>query len=116
MLYVKDANKCSDSTSATITYDNCCTPSLPNAFTPNNDGKNDIFRIIYKGDLELKEFSIYNRYGQRVYSSNIINQGWDGNFNNQEAELGVYYYQIRVVCGNMKNHEIFLKGDVTLIR
>ena len=116
MLYVKDANQCSDSTSAIVTYDNCCTPSLPNAFTPNNDGKNDIFRIIYKGDLELKEFSIYNRYGQRVYSSNILNQGWDGNFNNQEAELGVYYYQIRLICGNMKNHEIFLKGDVTLIR
>lgn len=115
-LWVKDINGCTDSLKAEVYYDNCCTPSIPNAFTPNNDGKNDVFRIIYKGDVVLKELSIYNRYGQRVFTSDNLNQGWDGNFNGQPEELGVYYYMLRMVCGNLKNKEIFLKGDVTLIR
>lgn len=115
-LWVKDLNGCADSLTAEVYYDNCCTPSIPNAFTPNNDGKNDVFRIIYKGDVILKELSIYNRYGQRVFSSNNLGQGWDGNFNGQPEELGVYYYMLRMICGNLKNKEIFLKGDVTLIR
>jgi gliding motility-associated-like protein len=116
ILRIKDANNCIDSLSSEIIYDNCCTPAIPNAFTPNNDGKNDVFRIIYKGDIVLKELSIYNRYGQQVFTTNDINQAWDGRFNNQEAELGVYYYMVKMICGNLLNKEVFLKGDVTLIR
>jgi gliding motility-associated-like protein len=64
----------------------------------------------------IKEFSIYNRYGQRVFSTNNLNQGWDGTFNGQAEEMGVYYYMLRMICGNLKNKEIFLKGDITLLR
>lgn len=115
-LKVRDEHQCIDSTTAEVMYDNCCTPSIPNAFTPNNDGKNDVFKLIYKGDIVLKELSIYNRYGQRVFSTNNINQGWDGTFNGKDEDLGVYYYMLRIICGNLKNKEVFLKGDVTLIR
>ena len=115
-LWVKDINGCADSLTSEVYYDNCCTPSIPNIFTPNNDGNNDVFRVLYKGDVMIKEFSIYNRYGQRVFSTNNLNQGWDGTFNGQAEEMGVYYYMLRMVCGNLKNKEIFLKGDITLLR
>lgn len=115
-LWVNDKNDCKDSLRAEIYYDNCCTPGIPNAFTPNNDGRNDVFRILYKGDVELKEFSIYNRYGQQVFTTNSVNVGWDGKFNGRDEDLGVYYYLIKMICGNEKNHEIMLKGDVTLVK
>lgn len=113
---VADSRDCIDSTGAEIIYDNCCTPSIPNAFTPNGDGRNDVIRIIYKGDIILKEFSIYNRYGQQVFTTDNITQGWDGNFNGREAELGVYYYYARLICGNNKDREVTFKGDISLIR
>jgi gliding motility-associated-like protein len=113
---ITDTNGCVDSINAEILYENCCSPMIPNVFTPNNDGKNDVFRLIYKGDIELKEFSIYNRYGQRIFITNNINDSWNGTFNNQDAELGVYYYMIKFICGNQHGKEMFLKGDVTLIR
>lgn len=115
-VLINDANNCIDSLKTEIYYDNCCTPSIPNAFTPNNDGRNDVIRMIYKGDIQLKEYSIYNRYGQKIFTTTNINDGWDGRFNNKEMELGVYYYYIRLICGNGKDHEVSFKGDITLIR
>jgi gliding motility-associated-like protein len=115
-VLVKDRNDCRDSADAEITYDNCCKPSIPNAFTPNNDAINDIFRIIYKGDIVLKEFIIYNRYGQQVFATTNINEGWDGTFLGLAEQVGVYYYYIRMFCGNNKDHEVMFKGDITLIR
>lgn len=115
-LNVSDAQQCSDSTQQEIYYDNCCTPDIPNAFTPNGDGRNDVIRILYKGDIILKEFSIYNRYGQQVFTTTDIRQGWDGKFLGQEEELGVYYYYVRLICGNKGDHERTFQGDITLIR
>lgn len=113
---VADAHNCSDSATAEVRYDNCCTPSIPNAFTPNNDGKNDLFKILYKGDIVLKEFSVYNRYGQQVFTTTDVLQGWNGQFNGKDELMGVYYYFIRMLCGNEQNNEVIFKGDVTLIR
>lgn len=115
-IRVSDSKQCSDSVSGEVYYDNCCTPAIPNAFTPNNDGDNDLFRILYKGDITLKEFIIYNRYGQQVFSTRDITQGWDGTFQGQKVELGVYYWYIRMICGNNKDREVSFKGDVTLLR
>lgn len=115
-VWVQDANDCRDSSGAEISYDNCCTPAIPNAFSPNDDGVNDIFRILYKGNIVLKEFIIYNRYGQQVFATTNINEGWDGRFRGQAELLGVYYYYIRLICGNNGEKEVMFKGDVTLIR
>lgn len=115
-VLVQDRNDCRDSSETTIGYDNCCTPSIPNAFTPNNDGINDIFRILYRGNIVLKEFIIYNRYGQQVFATTNINTGWDGTFLGQAELVGVYYYYLRLICGNNMDKEVMFKGDVTLIR
>ena len=113
---VRDSNNCTSDAIAVVEYDNCCTPFLPNAFTPNADGRNDIFRVVVKGDMQLLEFSIYNRYGERVYSSSDLSHGWDGSWHGRMADVGTYMYYVRFICGNKSTEKQILKGDVTLIR
>lgn len=113
---VADAHACMDSATVDILYNNCCTPYIPNAFTPNGDGRNDNYKVEYKGDMELKEMHIYNRYGQRIFSSANQNKTWDGTYNGQAVDNGTYYYYIRILCGNVRKKELTFKGDVTLVR
>ncbi len=111
-----DSNGCSDTDSATITYDNCCNPFVPNAFTPNNDGQNDLFEFKYNGDVELVLFQVFNRWGQVVFETDDINQGWDGKRNGKNVEVGVYFYKIKIFCGVNKDNIQELTGDLTLLR
>ena len=113
---VTDAHNCIDSATATILYDDCCTPYLPNAFSPNGDGKNDVFRMVYKGDIRIIEFAVYNRFGNRVFLAEYTEQGWDGTYNGEPADIGSYYYYIRLLCGNKHNKVLEFKGDVTLVK
>lgn len=87
---------------------------LPNAFSPNGDGNNDVFRVKARKFINVQEFKIYNRYGNEMFSTNDINQGWDGTYKGVPQDPGVYFYQVRVAYPNGKTQ--FLKGDVTLIR
>lgn len=86
---------------------------IPNAFSPNGDGNNDIFKIIGK-NIRLKSFMIYDRWGERVFESDDINFGWNGKINGKDAELGVYFYYIEFE--NLKGESKVKKGDVTLMR
>lgn len=113
---VKDSNNCTASQVVEVGYDNCCLPSIPNAFSPNGDGKNDYFRLIYKGDAQIIEFSVYNRYGERVYASETNDIGWDGTYKGDSCDLGTYFYYTKFYCGNLKDKVLELKGDVTLVR
>ncbi len=88
---------------------------LPNAFTPNGDGKNDIFKIIMNGKLvQVQEFRIFNRWGQEIFYTKDIRQGWDGNFKGKPQNPDVYNYLIRVAYPTGRS--AFMKGDFTLIR
>ena len=87
---------------------------VPTAFTPNGDGRNDYFRPLAVGYSSLNYFRVFNRWGQRVYSSNSLDAGWDGTFNNARADIGTYYWEISFVDRYGTNGT--LKGDVTLIR
>jgi gliding motility-associated-like protein len=112
---VVDAHLCTDSALAVVGYDNCCKPFLPDAFTPNGDGKNDIYRLRWKGDVYNLNFSVYNRYGQRVFVSYQPDVGWDGTYGGKPCDMDVYFYDVKFDCG--KNGErVEYKGDVTLIR
>jgi gliding motility-associated-like protein len=68
---------------------------IPNAFTPNNDGKNDIFRP-FGSDIELTAFtmSIYNRWGKLLFNTNNINNGWDGTYKGEKVPIGTYIWRI----------------------
>lgn len=115
-VHVWDNNGCEDSVTTAIEYNDCCVPMVPNAFSPNNDGKNDVFRVKYKGDIRVIEFSVFNRYGQRIYMTEYSEQGWDGTFNNTPCDIGTYFYYIRLICGNKHSTVLEFKGDVSLIR
>lgn len=69
---------------------------VPNVFTPNGDGSNDEFRVVYRS---IKEYNIwvYNRWGHLVYKSNDPAKGWDGTINGRPAAVGAYYYVIRAL-------------------
>lgn len=89
---------------------------IPNAFSPNSDGINNIFRVA-GFNIESYQLSVWNRWGQKIYDSGPttdISIGWDGRFNNKDSELGVYVYManVRYTDGAEEN----LKGNVTLIR
>ncbi len=88
--------------------------SLPTGFTPNGDGRNDIFRPIAAGYSGIKYFRVYNRWGQEVYYSTTLETGWDGTYNNKQADIGTYYWEISFT--DRFGKDSFLKGDVTLIR
>ncbi|MBL7718468.1 MAG: gliding motility-associated C-terminal domain-containing protein, partial [Flavipsychrobacter sp.] len=91
----------------------CCVVSLPNVFTPNGDGKNDIFRPITTGTHAIKRFIIVNRWGTKVFETVDEGTGWDGTYNGVDQNIDTYYYILQYKC-NGKTEE--LKGDVTLIR
>lgn len=102
-----------DSYSLTVSVDTC--PSLPSAFSPNDDGRNDIFR--YTGsNVNKVDMKIYNRWGQLVFESKDKNIGWNGKFKNtgDPQEVGVYVYYIEATMTD--GTTIKKKGNVTLLR
>jgi len=86
----------------------------PNAFTPNGDGINDVFRPIPIGMKALKYFKVYNRSGQLIFSTTIQNKGWDGTFKGKPQDPDVFVWMLEGV--DYQDKEIFQKGSVTLIR
>lgn len=86
---------------------------IPSAFSPNGDGKNDFFRPILN-NVTILEFSVYNRYGERVHISNSNDRGWDGKFNGEPCDLDVYFYKLK--CSILGKEQPLMKGDVTLVR
>ena len=80
-----------------------------NVFSPNGDGINDVFRINYKGDLaNCVEVTIFNRWGEVVYTSNTEKSGWDGRTQSGEkAAPGTYFYVIQLQDAQVKG-SVFL--------
>ena len=88
---------------------------MPTAFSPNNDDLNDKVVIKPSGPVAFESLNIYNRWGEKVFTSNDINKLWDGMYNGAACEMGVYYYVLRYQCPLVKNLTT-RKGDITLIR
>jgi gliding motility-associated-like protein len=94
-----------------------CTPDfvfVPTAFTPNGDGLNDILYARGKALVEIKTFIVSNRWGNVMYSSNNIKEGWDGTFRGQLAPTDAYVWYVKGICTN--GEEVEKKGNITLIR
>lgn len=87
---------------------------VPNAFSPNGDGINDVFRIENYGYQQLLDFSIFNRVGQLVFNTKDGTKGWDGTLNGKPAPQDTYFYIIRMSEWGSEARDI--KGDVLLIR
>jgi len=104
---------CSNSSTQQLDANSCCSIMFPNAFTPNGDGHNDVFRPIFNGYHNFHFFRIVNRWGETIFESDNSLPSWDGTFNGVPQDIGVYYYFIQYDCGG---NTIEAKGDVTLIR
>jgi gliding motility-associated-like protein len=87
---------------------------LPNAFTPNNDGHNDVFRIIVRGSVQLGRFSVFDRWGQIVFSTTNISQGWDGTYRGSVLPAGTYVWEVS--ASTPCTGPMFQKGVIMLIR
>ena len=86
---------------------------VPNAFTPNGDGKNDLLKVKSSVGYDL-DFMIYDRLGELIFETKDINKAWDGTYRGQKLAPGVYIYHLKLQCFN---REVFLKkGNITLIR
>jgi gliding motility-associated-like protein len=105
-----------EATDSVIVKNNCFI-NIPNAFSPNNDGNGDYFlpRQMLANGISKFNMSIYNRWGQLLFTTNNLNgRGWDGRYNNEPQPLGVYVYLIDVtfIDGSRENYQ----GNLTLLR
>jgi len=91
---------------------------IPNAFTPNGDGLNDVFGVIPRLDYVNRfHISIYNRWGQMIFNTSDLNQGWDGTFKGEACQAGVYVYRIVYQNFGMGTQESkVMEGTVMLVR
>jgi gliding motility-associated-like protein len=92
---------------------------VPNTFSPNGDGSNDIFYVRGKGLSRVKTLRIFNRWGQVVFERvnfnvNDPSMGWDGTFKGAKAVADVYVYQVEIFCDN--NQVVKFEGNVALIQ
>lgn len=117
----RNQNTCTSSDTAFIKTYSDGPVNIPNAFTPNNDGKNDVFYIIGSRDIQLvKDFSVYDRYGQRIFQARNVPPndpvyGWRGRSSSgTELPQGSYVYSVVVVFRD--GREQLFKGTITLIR
>ncbi len=86
---------------------------VPNVFTPNGDGVNDEFRVMYRSIVDFHCW-VYNRWGHKVFDWTDPAKGWDGTINGREAAESAYFYVIRATGADGTKYE--LKGDINLIR
>lgn len=91
-----------------------CVLNMPTAFTPNKDGLNDVFRVKYPFPVKEFTMTIYDRWGQKIYSSLDIKKGWDGNFKGNLSPVGSYVWTISLT--DLNGNKQSVKGNVLLIR
>ena len=73
---------------------------MPNAFTPNGDGRNDVFGPVSRGKITINEFRIYNRWGEMIHNAQ---EDWNGTFSGKEQPVGTYVYYIQVELPDKDN-------------
>lgn len=114
-LQVRDNNNCTGRDTINVALKNCMLGVyIPTAFTPNNDGNNDMLKPLVFGNLLQYHFTVYDRAGQVVYTSSIPRQGWDGRYAGQPLNTAVFVWLCRY---QLSGEEVKLqKGTVLLIR
>ncbi len=91
-----------------------CQPGIPTAFSPNNDGINDVFKVMLNCLPKSFGLSVYNRFGERIYSGYSQDEGWDGTYKGQYGDIGVYFYDLKYETPN--GVVVRKKGDIVLVR
>ena len=118
--FIENGTSCLMSDTIDITLKDCisnCVVLAPTGFSPNATGTNDIFRVVTTCEegFSFFQFSIYNRWGELVYSTDDWRQGWDGTYTGRNAEIGTYTYYVEYTK-ELTNKKESLSGNVSLIR
>ncbi|MEO7922495.1 MAG: PKD domain-containing protein [Chitinophagaceae bacterium] len=114
-LVVTDAIGCADSAYVIVrVFQTNPYVFVPTAFTPDNNGLNDVVRPICVGIQKLNYFRIYNRWGELVFTTTNDRQGWDGRISGRNQDSGVFVWTVSAI--DYLGRPLFLKGTVTLIR
>lgn len=114
-LNVTTIHGCTDQTEGVVIIEPDFTFYIPNAFTPNNNRKNEDFRPYGEGvDWNTYELRIFTRWGEQIYYTVDIDSPWDGNYKGAQVESGVYVYRIGITDLKGERHEY--TGKVTLLR
>jgi len=114
-LTVTDSIGCSASDDVTLT--SACSEDaifIPNAFTPNGNGQNDVLYVRALGNVNLNFFRVYDRWGKIIFETHNLSEGWDGTYNNKPMMPGAYLYEWEATCGS--GDLISKQGNVTLLR
>ncbi|MFN8284572.1 MAG: gliding motility-associated C-terminal domain-containing protein [Chitinophagales bacterium] len=116
-VLVTDRNNCKAQDTVSVRVENtvCDNTSIfiPSAFSPNNDGTNDVFKV-RSAPLKSYHLLIYDRWGNKVFESNDATLGWNGTYKNQPATLDIYGYYFEGEC--LQGEKIIHKGNVTLVK
>ena len=114
-IQITGADRCTTSKSAKVSID--CSPHLyvPNAFSPDSNVVNDIFKA-YGVNIASFSMKIYNRWGEKIYSCNDINLGWNGRFKNALCNSGIYIYIINYTTDEAPTKGIKKVGNLYLMR
>ncbi len=103
----------------TVVVNFCCKDRgiyIPNVFSPNDDGKNDIFKAEPLENCQNYTLFVWDRWGTLIFETKDYEKGWDGTFRGKPAPAGVYIWIIEFNALNSKGNPIILKGDVTLVK
>lgn len=106
-------NNCLATASIQVTVENNLPVFIPNTFTPNGDGNNDVFQIYGQG-IKVIDLKIFNRWGEKVYESSNQYAGWDGSFKGEIQNPSVFAYTVRITF--LDNKQIDRVGSITLVR
>jgi gliding motility-associated-like protein len=114
LTVAQSATGCRDSITFSVFVEGLNHIYVPNAFTPNGDGVNDVHHISFSGTILFYEMEIFDRWGEMVYRSNDPERGWDGTFKSAKLPPENYTYQMSVTFAT--GEPIHTKGAITLIR
>lgn len=115
IVTTKTGQNCIKSDTLHITVSNVRTLYVPNAFTPNNDGVNDVFRPRVNGVAKY-HLAVYNRWGELIFETNNTKAGWDGRYKNVLQPIGAYVYFIQYSYYGFENQVLLQKGAFTLLK
>ena len=87
--------------------------AIPELITPNGDGVNDVFRLFYTGCAENYQLTVFNRWGQKVFTTNEPDRGWDGTVNGEAQNMDTYLYLASFLLNGVQMKE---EGQFYLIR
>ncbi|MFM7595672.1 MAG: gliding motility-associated C-terminal domain-containing protein [Flavobacteriales bacterium] len=116
MLVVYDVNGCTDTAYNVVQSNDEVRLTVPNAFTPNGDGLNDLFiPIISNSDqVQYYRFEVYNRWGQLIFETNKPGEGWDGKFKGKLSQFGTYNWKVSYDVP--EQNSVNANGHVTLVK